>query len=331
MTKQTNQNNESQKALAKSASQQLKDLLERDNVQQALKSIATKYLTPERITKMVLLAASRQPKLYECSAESLLKAAMTSAELGLECSGTLGRGYLVPFFNSKIQKMECQFIPGYQGLRDLAMRSGKIIKIEAHMVYTKDVFDYQLGSESFVHHKPSLDEDRGKPLCAYAFAQLKDSGEILLEIMSESEIRKIRNRSKAKDAGPWVTDTDEMRRKCPVRRLAKYLPLDTEEWEKALEADNTQFEGFDFAKAEILSGNERVAKKLAPPKQDEQPAPPEEKQTPQKETGRWQCEKGHTFDEPELDSDNMFGVCPECGSRNIKQIGEGRQDKTARV
>ena len=91
-------------------------LLSTDYFKQSLADIAPKHITKERIVKLALIAASRQPKLYECTSESFLLSVMKSAELGLDCIGTLGQGYLVPYYNGKIKRHECQFIPGYQGL-----------------------------------------------------------------------------------------------------------------------------------------------------------------------------------------------------------------------
>ena len=46
--------------------------------------------------------------------------------------------------------------------------------------------------------------------------------------MTVDEVESIRNRSKAKDRGPWVTDYEAMALKTVIRRAAKYLPLSTE-------------------------------------------------------------------------------------------------------
>jgi hypothetical protein len=77
-----------------------------------------------------------------------------AAALGLDCSGNLGSGYLVPFYNNKIRAMEATFIPGYRGLLDLARRSGEIEDIFAECVYESDEFDYELGATPRLRHVP---------------------------------------------------------------------------------------------------------------------------------------------------------------------------------
>lgn len=218
----------------------LSSLLGRKQFQESLKDVLPKHLTPERVVKMALVAASRQPKLYDCTPQSFLQSVMTSAELGLDCTGTLGQGYLIPFWNGKIKAFECQFMAGYQGLISLARRSGNIARIESRIVYEKDRFDIDYGTGQRLVHKPYLGVDKGEITCVYAIAELTGGG-VQLEIMTIDEIKSIRDRSKAKDSGPWVTDFGEMARKTVIRRIAKYLPL-SPELVKAIETDDRQFD-----------------------------------------------------------------------------------------
>lgn len=46
--------------------------------------------------------------------------------------------------------------------------------------------------------------------------------------MSLNQINGIRERSKSKDRGPWISDWSEMARKTVIRRLAKRLPVDSD-------------------------------------------------------------------------------------------------------
>ena len=190
---------------------------------------------------MALVACGRQPKLLECTQQSILKSVMQSAELGLDCSGTLGRGWLVPYYNNKIKSLEAQFIPGYQGLIDLARRGGQIARIESRVVYENDRFELAYGTDQNLTHIPELVKPRGNMVCVYAIAELKD-GSQQIDVMTLEQIEGIRNRSKAKDGGPWKTDYDEMARKTVIRRISKYLPLSIE-LAKAIEIDDQQYDG----------------------------------------------------------------------------------------
>lgn len=216
----------------------LSQLLERADIQAKLAAVVPKHMNPKRLAKMALLAASRQPELLKCTQGSILQAVMTAAELGLDCSGTLGSGYLVPYFNKKIGAQEAVFIAGYRGLIDLARRSGDIKSISARVVYKQDVFELEQGLEEKLVHRPALDNDRKDEdiTGAYVVAHFKDGG-THLEWMGRVEIDKIRSRSKAGDFGPWKSDYPEMCKKTVVRRAVKYLPISIEAAQLIAEAD----------------------------------------------------------------------------------------------
>jgi recombinational DNA repair protein RecT len=45
------------------------------------------------------------------------------------------------------------------------------------------------------------------------------------EVMDSDQLDSIRSRSQSRDSGPWVTDTDEMRKKTVFRRASKWIPI----------------------------------------------------------------------------------------------------------
>ena len=89
-----------------------------DVIQAGAKQFATalpKHINSDRFVRIAITTIRQNPKLAQCSQESLLGALMVSAQLGLE-PGTLGQCYLIPFENKKLGKVECQFQIGYKGL-----------------------------------------------------------------------------------------------------------------------------------------------------------------------------------------------------------------------
>lgn len=203
-----------------------------DKHKDQLAVVLPKHMTADRVVRIVLAAASRTPKLLECTPESIYLACHTASQLGLEPGGPLGHAYLVPFFNGKTRRMECQYIPGYRGLVDLARRSGTVTSIAARVVYANDKFECH-EDETGVHfrYEPNLGE-RGEITRVFAYAILKDGG-CQFEQMTLGELDAIKSRSKSRDrdgnlAGPWVTDTEEMYRKTALKRLCKMLPASIE-------------------------------------------------------------------------------------------------------
>ena len=76
--------------------------------------------------------------------------------------------------------------------------------------------------------------------------------------MTFEEIEKVREASRAKDSGPWVSWWGEMARKTVIRRLSKRLPMSTD-LEQTLHADDSLY---DIKDAEIAEDakSERVEK-----------------------------------------------------------------------
>lgn len=204
----------------------LRTMLEKskDQIQIAL----PRHMTAERMIRVAMTAVQKQPKLMECTPISVLGAIVEASQLGLEPDGILGQAYLVPYYNNKTKRTEAQLQPGYRGLIALARRSGEVSTLYAELVYESDQFKISKGDTPRLKHEPNYDAaNRGAIRGAYAVVIYKDGGKDF-EYMPLSELDKIKNQSKAKEFGPWQTHPEEMYRKCPIRRLAKRLPLSPE-------------------------------------------------------------------------------------------------------
>lgn len=229
-----NMQNQNKKTLALQNTKTITGLLEQ--MKGEIARCLPKHLTPERMTRIAMTELRKQPKLVECDPMSFIAAIMQASQLGLE-PGIMGSCYLIPFFNSKLGKYECTFMPGYRGFLDLARRSGQIKSLVARAVYENDVFEYEYGLQESVIHKPAMDE-RGELKAVYAVALLKDGGH-QFEVMSKREIEAVRQKSQGKNAGPWTDYYDEMARKTVVRKLFKWLPCSVE-MQKAVSLDELQ-------------------------------------------------------------------------------------------
>jgi recombination protein RecT len=198
------------------------DLIEKSKTQMAL--AIPNSMSVDRLARVFVTELRKNPKLMACDKMSLMSCLMTTAQLGLEV-GVIGQSYLVPFGK------ECTLIVGFKGLVALALRSGNVKSMSAACVYEDDEFDFQLGTESFLKHKPKLDGS-GKMIAVYAVVKLSD-GTSQFDVMSIQEVEDIKKRSKTSGSGPWVTDYPEMAKKTIVRRFCKMLPVSTEAQEFA--------------------------------------------------------------------------------------------------
>lgn len=196
-----------------------------------------KHLDGDRMARIALTSFRSNPKLAKCEPRSVFASIIIASQLGLE-PGVMGQCYLIPY------KEECQLQIGYQGLIELVRRSGKVSRIEAHVVHANDRFEYSVGLVTKLVHEPVLDGDPGEARLAYAVAEIQGGG-FHVEVMTRRQIEAIRDRSQnvisAKKYGkktPWDTDPDEMWRKTLIRRICKYLPKSAE-LATALALDNT--------------------------------------------------------------------------------------------
>jgi recombination protein RecT len=217
---------------AKPKTATLKTMLTSDAMRHQFAAALPKHLSAERFTRVALTALTRTPKLNECTQASFFKCLLELSSFGLEPDGR--RAHLIPYRNNKAGNTECTLIVDYKGLVELAMRSGLVSTIHADVVCENDVFEYNVGE--ITKHAIDWRKPRGQAYAAYAVCVFKD-GTKKCEVMSTEEIESIRKRSRAGNAGPWVTDWNEMAKKTVFRRLSKWLPLSAD-FRDAVEKDD---------------------------------------------------------------------------------------------
>lgn len=223
------------KAVAKKQPQTIKDYI--NAMSGEIAKALPQVMTPERFTRIALSAVSNTPKLGSCTPQSFLGAMMNAAQLGLEPNTPLGQAYLIPFENRKKGITECQFQIGYKGLIDLAYRSGEVKMIDAQTVYENDEFEYELGIDPVLKHKPAR-TNRGKPIYFYATFKLTNGGQGF-QVMSIEDVQEhAKKYSKTYNNGPWQTNFEEMAKKTVLKKLLKYAPLKTE-FVKQVTSDET--------------------------------------------------------------------------------------------
>lgn len=184
-----------------------------------------KHITPERMSRIAFTTIRSNPKLLECTIESLMGCVMLSAQFGLE-PGPLGHCWIIPYNNRKKGIVEAQFQIGYKGYLELVNRSNAVKSFTAMVVCKNDHFEYEEGSEPKLIHRPNF-ENPGERRLVYAIAHLKDGGWRSV-VMTIKEVEAIRARSQSADSGPWVTDYDAMAKKTVAKQLCKWLPLSIE-------------------------------------------------------------------------------------------------------
>lgn len=195
----------------------VRSLLENPSTIAKLQQVATKHMTADRLCRLVIAACHRTPMLLRCTPESVLLAAMTCSQYGVEPDGR--HAHLIPY------GQQCQLIIDYKGLIAIARRNG-VEGIVTDIICAEDEFAYyrdETGTR--FKHVPKFGQ-RGAIIGVYSLCRL--DGVCDVEVMTCAEVEAVRQRSKSGNSGPWKTDWPEMAKKTVLRRHSKRWPLSGE-------------------------------------------------------------------------------------------------------
>lgn len=222
----------------------VKTLINSAKFKEQLANALPKHITPERFVRVVTTQLLKNPDLAKCTQESLISKILECASFGVEADGRLA--HLVPRWSTKKGVFEATLVIDYKGYVDLMFRGGFVTRIHADVVYEGDLFVYKLGQ--VIEHTPwawrtdkAKPRSRGEVKGAFCLIALRNA-EPKCEVMTEQEIQLIRGRSASPNSGPWVTDTDEMRKKTVLRRAQKWVPLSSEYRDKIDHDDDNTIE-----------------------------------------------------------------------------------------
>jgi recombination protein RecT len=234
---------------------------------QTIKDLLPPHITIDKFIRVIKTAVSQNMDLISADRTTLFQSCFKCAQDGLLPDG---REASFVLFNSsktvngnKIWVKNVSYIPMLSGVLKLIRNSGELNSISTHVVYENDGFDYQLGDDEWIKHKPLL-ENRGKAICAYAIAKMKD-GAIYRAIMSHSEIEQIRGGVKNSyvEYSIWTKHWGEMAKKTVIHRLAKMMPKATDIIDTIMSRDYPLFEN---RNTNAIENKQHLANNLLPDK-----------------------------------------------------------------
>lgn len=176
----------------------------------------------ERYMRLAVTEYRRNPALAKCDPYSVLGAAMVATGLGLEI-GPLGRAYLIPYGN------QCQFVPGWKGLVELASRSGRS-SVWTGVLYAGQKHEYEQGDSPRLKVLEDSDEDDPDKIAyTYAIGRIRGAEWPVIERWSMAKIIKHRDRFNKVGARHYsFTNLEMYARKVPLLQVLKYLPASPE-------------------------------------------------------------------------------------------------------
>jgi len=195
-----------------------------DKLKPQIKAALPAHIPTEKFARVLMTAISTTPALVEATRNSLFGACLKLAQQGLLPDG---KEAAIVTFRGK-EGVIATAMPMVAGILKLVRNSGELASITSNVVHENDAFEYFIDETGdHLKHTPNFNGDRGDLKLVYAIAKTKD-GAVYSEVMSKSDIEKVRNASRAKDGGPWTTWYAEMARKTAIRRLSKRLPMSTD-------------------------------------------------------------------------------------------------------
>jgi len=260
-------------------------------LQSDLNNLLPSHISAEKFIQVAITAIQNNPDLLDADRQSLKVACMNAATDGLLPDKREG-AFVIYNTRVKVKKLgsnatyeetvaTVQWMPMIQGILKKAHQSGKVSSISVELVYENDTYSRSAGDNAEINHIPLDFGDRGKVRGGYAIIRLNDGGDPYREVMSLEDIEKVKNVSRSKEKGPWVTFWEEMAKKTILRRTLKRVPL-SPEVDKVLQRDEVFYQMGNEARPAALPApgvpkaalfSNRAAVKGDKSKADAEPAP----------------------------------------------------------
>lgn len=218
----------------------------------------------ERYTAAIMSAVATNPQLQNCEAKTILSGSLLAESLNLAHSPQLGQYYLVPFKvkakNGIPEHYDAQFILGYKGYIQLAIRSGNYKKINVMEIKAGELVSYDPFNEEIVL-QPIQDVDEReqtetigyyamfeyingfKKVIYWSKKQMLQHADKYSPAFSKSAYEKLRNgeipnNEMWKYSSFWYKDFDGMAKKTLIRQLIGKWGVMSAEMTQAMELDN---------------------------------------------------------------------------------------------
>lgn len=215
---------------------------------------------PERVRRFVAAITSAvaiNPALQECDPSTVLSGALLGESLNLSPSPQLGQYYLVPFENRKKGCKDAQFVLGYKGMIQLALRSGQYKRLNVLAVKARELLAWNPLTEEISLQLIQDDIEREKAVTigyVASFEYLNGFAKIIYwsrEKMESHTLRYSKGYAAKKGYTFWEKDFDAMAFKTMLRQLISKWGIMSIEMQQALDGDGAVVtESGDFARAE---------------------------------------------------------------------------------
>lgn len=225
-------------------------------------------------TAWVANACRATPKLWSCEPETVLGAALRSAQLAMAPNDGNNLCWIIPY--GKVATFQL----GYGGVMELARRAAPGLTFEGRAVYPGDMFDLVYrGAETEIKHRPAAarrpPKARGGDAVLWYVVATYPDGRRLVHYLDRDQVEYHRGFSKQPDGDMWSKSYDAAALKSVVLDMRRWLPA-SRPLAEATEADGQVHDVRDMADAgEIVhqqtdvDSDELVLEELGPADVDE--------------------------------------------------------------
>lgn len=249
-------------------------LINTESYQQAINNALQDPKRAQRFVASITSAVAINTDLQNCDAATILSGALLGESLGLSPSPQLGQFYLVPFNNSKKGCKDAQFILGYKGYIQLALRSGYYKKLNVLSIKEGELVNYDpLNEELEVNIiKDELVREQAKTTGYYAmFEYLNGFKKAMYWSRGKMEAHALRySKGYAAKKGYtfWEKDFDSMAYKTMLRQLISKWGLMSIDLQTALEEDLSHEDKEYIITDAVLEDDESVSELESEPEPD---------------------------------------------------------------
>lgn len=240
----------------------------------------------DRLRGTFLIAVQQEPKILECTPESLRREISKCAADGVAPDSK--EAVLLPYWDNKEKVYIAQYQPMVYGIIKRMKELGDVFSIVCNLVYANDEFVLdEANPDSLSHKSDRFAADRGAIVGGYVIFRDDKKRMMHLETMTAEDFENVQKASKAPNSPAWRNWKPEMCRKALLRRGSKYISINNDKIRALLER---QDEMFDFnqprqpERVDPFSGNTIELGTQAPALGDQQRTPPRDERPTQQST-----------------------------------------------
>jgi recombination protein RecT len=220
---QENQVQTQQQTANKSVTMVLNNLLDSSGIRKRIDELLGKRAA--QLCSSLITIANSTPEMQQAAVQnpmSLLQTGLKAATYDLPLGDDLGFAYPVAFYNTKKGGYECQFILGYKGLYQLAMRTGAYAKINVCDVRKGELKSWNRLTEDieleFIEDEEEREKTKIVGYCGY-FRTVNGMEKFVYWPIAKIQHHEERFRKGKYQSQIWRDDPDSMSRKTVLRNM----------------------------------------------------------------------------------------------------------------